>query len=230
MKNKKTQDFTPNWLGKKANQQSFRSILKWGAKDQFKNPSHGFFNVIKEELNLSDADFQTPVNLGEKIVGNTHKTTMLPEDILQFEKIVGKENLFFDTYSRLKYSTGKSMEDIINLRQEKIENICDIVLHPRNKEDIKNIVGLCHTKKIPVHVYGGGSSVTLGLTCPKGGATLVMATHMNKMIEFNEINQTITVEAGMMGPEYENLLNHAPEKLNAKKQYTGGHFPQSFEY
>ena len=122
------------------------------------------------------------------------------------------------------------MEDIINLRQEKIENICDIVLHPRSREDIKKIVTLCHTKKIPVHVYGGGSSVTLGLTCQKGGVTLVMATHMNKMIKFNETNQTITVEAGMMGPEYEDLLNHATEKLNAKREYTGGHFPQSFEY
>ncbi|MCK5543022.1 MAG: FAD-binding oxidoreductase [Desulfobacterales bacterium] len=228
--NNKKQDFIPDWLEKEPTQQSFRSIFKWGAKDCFKNPSHGFFNVIKKELGLSDNEFQTPVNLGEKIVGNTQKTTIHPTDIQQFEKIVGKKNLSFDTYSRLKYSTGKSMEDIINLRQERIENICDIVLHPRNKEDITKIVELCHIKKIPLHVYGGGSSVTLGLACPKGGVTLVMNTHMNKVIEFNAINQTITVESGMMGLEYEDLLNHAPGKLNSKNRYTGGHFPQSFEY
>jgi len=229
MKNK-NQGFTPEWLEREVDQKSFRSIFKWGAKNYFKKPNYGFFNVIKKELGLFDADFQTPVNIGEQTVEDTQKTTILLEDILKFEKVVGKENLFIDTYSRLKYSTGKSMEEIINLRQESIENICDIVLHPRNKGDIKNIVALCHVKKIPLHIYGGGSSVTLGLACPKGGVTLVMNTHMNKMIEFNEINQTITVESGMMGPFYENLLNNAPEKLNAKKRYTGGHYPQSFEY
>ncbi|MCP4722124.1 MAG: FAD-binding oxidoreductase, partial [Desulfobacteraceae bacterium] len=35
---------------------------------------------------------------------------------------------------------------------------------------------------------------------------------------------------GMMGPVYEDLLNNAPKKLSAKKSYTGGHFPQSFEF
>jgi alkyldihydroxyacetonephosphate synthase len=229
MKNK-TQSFMPDWFEKEPTKQSFRSVFKWGATDYFKNPSQGFFNVIKNELGLTDDYFQTPLNTGEKIVENTNKIKILPEDINLFEKIVGKDNLNFDTYSRLKYSSGKSMEEIINLRQEKIENICDIVLHPRNKEDIRQIVELCHTKKIPLHVCGGGSSVTLGLICPKGGVTLVMNTHMNKMIAFNETNQTITVESGMMGPDYEDLLNNAPERLNSKKRYTGGHFPQSFEF
>ncbi len=231
MKNKK-QDFIPEWLEREPALQSFRSIFKWGAKDCYKNPSQGFFNVIKDELSLSDIDFQTSLNLGDQVVKDNYKQKAMisPEDIQEFEKIVGKENLFFDTFSRLKYSTGKSMEDIMNLRQEQITDICDIVLHPRNKEDIQKIVELCHAKTISVHVYGGGSSVTLGLACPKGGVTLVMSTHMNKTIEFNETNQTITVESGMMGPVYEDLLNNAPKKLNANKRYTGGHYPQSFEF
>ena len=33
-----------------------------------------------------------------------------------------------------------------------------------------------------------------------------------------------------MGPAYEELLNNAPQRLNAKRRYTGGHFPESFEY
>jgi len=224
------QDLLPKWLEKEPDQHSFRSIFKWGTKDQFKNPSQGFFAIIKEVLDLSEADVQHPVRSGNKQVKNTHKTMISKEDIRLFETIVGKENLFLDTYSRLKFSTGKSMEDIFNLRQEKIENISDIVLHPRDRDDVVKIVALCHNRKIPLHVYGGGSSVTLGLDCPKGGVTLVMSTHLNKMIALNEINRTITVEAGMMGPAYELLLNQAPEKLNAEFRYTGGHFPQSFEF
>lgn len=227
---KNKQGFTPDWFEKKAEEKSLRSIFKWGKEDFFKNPSQGFYTVIKEELGLLDTDFQTPGNIGNKIVEDIEKASVALDDIALFENIVGKENIFSDTFSRLKFSTGKSMEDIFNLRQEKIENICDIVLHPRDRADIEKIVCLCHEKKIPLHVYGGGSSVTSGLACPKGGITLVMNTHMNKLIEFNATNHTITVEPGMMGPFYEDLLNNAPEKLNAQKRYTGGHFPQSFEF
>ncbi|HRZ28594.1 MAG TPA: FAD-binding oxidoreductase, partial [Spirochaetota bacterium] len=56
------------------------------------------------------------------------------------------------------------------------------------------------------------------------------STHMYKLVELNELDQTATVQAGMMGPAYEELLNNAPEKLGAKKRYTCGHYPQSFEY
>ncbi|MCP4718363.1 MAG: FAD-binding oxidoreductase, partial [Desulfobacteraceae bacterium] len=141
-----------------------------------------------------------------------------------------KENLSIASYDRLKYAKGKAMEDILNLRLGKVKDVCDVVVHPRHKEDVKAIVSLCHDQRIPVHVYGGGSSVTFGLDCPRGGVTLALSTHMNKLVSFNETNQTITVEPGMMGPVYEDLLNNASKKLSAKKSYTGGHFPQSFEF
>ena len=64
-------DFIPEWKENISDHQSFRSIFKWGAKDEFKNPSQGFFSVIKQELGLSDDDFQTPSKLGETIVENS---------------------------------------------------------------------------------------------------------------------------------------------------------------
>jgi len=223
-------DFTPHWIEKAPLKTSFRAIFKWGAPDQFKHPGMGFWQVVKQELNLTASDCQTVLKSGEETVPNGKQVALLAETIKSFEEIVGADNLFSDTFSRLKYASGKAMEDILILRDHKINNISDVVLHPRNKADVKKIVTLCHHQKIPVHVYGGGSSVTFGLDCPRGGVTLVMSTHINKMIAFNETDRTITVEAGMMGPQYEDLLNHAPEKLGAEKGYTGGHFPQSFEF
>ncbi|RLD67371.1 MAG: FAD-binding oxidoreductase, partial [Bacteroidetes bacterium] len=64
----------------------------------------------------------------------------------------------------------------------------------------------------------------------KGGITLVISTHLNKIVKFNELNQTVTVEAGMMGPAFEEALNNAPELYGVKHKFTCGHFPQSFEY
>ena len=227
----KTKFSEPTWLNQAPLPKSFRSIFKWGDKDKFKNPNSGFFRVIADELGLSDADIWQPLNPGNKTIDDSgDKKNISAGDISVFKSIVGAENINSDTYSRLKYATGKSMEDVLNLREERIENIADLALHPKNRGDVEAIIKHCHKKKIALHVYGGGSSVTQGLSCPKGGVTLVMNTHMNKVIEFNETNSTITVEPGIMGPAYEDMLNRAPEVFKAGGRYTGGHFPQSFEH
>ncbi|MCP3876579.1 MAG: FAD-binding oxidoreductase, partial [Desulfobacteraceae bacterium] len=96
MKTKKT-PHTPLWHQSEPEEKSFRSIFKWGAANKFKNPGQGFFNVIKQELGLLDADFKTPVNLGNRVVENGLETTIDPVDILKLEKIVGKNNIFFDS-------------------------------------------------------------------------------------------------------------------------------------
>ncbi|MDY0345213.1 MAG: FAD-binding oxidoreductase, partial [Bacilli bacterium] len=66
--------------------------------------------------------------------------------------------------------------------------------------------------------------------CVKGGISLDMRLRFNKVIDFNEKDQTITVQAGMSGPKLEETLNSAVQLFNAKRAYTCGHFPQSFEY
>ena len=122
------------------------------------------------------------------------------------------------------------MLDTLRLRERIVENICDAVAAPRNREDVIAIVAYCSAHHIPVTVYGGGSTVTRGMEAPKGGLGLDMSVHMKHVSSFNETDQTITVEAGIYGPELEDYLNNAPEKLGAHGRYTCGHFPQSFEH
>ena len=105
-----------------------------------------------------------------------------------------------------------------------------MVVAPRSQREIEQLVAYCNQNKIPMYVYGGGSSVTRGTEAVKGGISIDMSVHMNQVVRFDEIDQTITVEAGMSGPDLEDILNHAPEKLGAKRRYTCGHFPQSFEF
>lgn len=229
--------FTPDWINTPAADDSFRSIFKWGGPGEFKHPGSGFLNIIKDKLALTDADFTEKTGTGqerfddETVTAASAATNLLSaEDIAALADIVGPDNITTDAFSRVKYSNGKAMEDILKLRQKIIEDLPQVVVHPRGKEDVQKIVAFCNQRKLPVHVYSGGSSVTLGLKCPRGGITLVMSTHMNRVLEFNEANQTITVEPGMMGPDYEAVLNQAPTTLGAVHCYTGGHFPQSFEY
>ena len=122
------------------------------------------------------------------------------------------------------------MIDALRLRSKIIENIADVVLCPRDQSDVEAIVRYCDENRIPLYVYGGGSSVTRGMEAVKGGISLDLSVHMNKVVAFNETNQTITVQAGMWGPELERILQNAPQTLNAQRRYTCGHFPQSFEH
>ncbi|MBF0573914.1 MAG: FAD-binding oxidoreductase [Desulfamplus sp.] len=222
--------FYPQWNETPPELGSYRSIFKWGAPDEFKHPNRRLFQMIKDTFAMTDADFKTRLKEGNEPVKCNIPIKLSSEQIEVLKNIVGESNISTGDYQRVKYSNGKTMEEAMLLRNQLVGNVADVVVHPRNKIDIQAIVNFCDKEKIPLYVYGGGSSVNFGVQCTKGGVTLVMQTHLNKVIELNEINHTITVESGMMGPDYEAALNEAPQRFNAKNSYTGGHFPQSFEY
>ncbi len=223
-------NFTPAWTDTPPAPNSFRSIFKWGDPNGFKHPNARLFALLKQELNMADGDFTKKQFPGNETVTHTTKPGLATEKIAALAAITGAENIDTSSFARVKYASGKTSEEAMLLRRGKTPHVADLAVHPRGKADVKKIVAYCHTEKIPLTVYGGGSSVTFGLASGKGGVVLVMTTHMNRQLAFNEADQTITVEPGMLGPDFENLLNRAPELLGARRAYTGGHFPQSFEY
>ncbi len=221
--------FIPDWTDTAPPERSYRSIFKLGEQDEFKHPSDAWYDMIKKEFGLSDADFRKKEKQGNQVVTLDKKSALSGEQIEKFIEIAGKENVSKDDYTRAKFSHGQMLFEVMDLRDNKVENVSDVVVHPRDKNEVKMIVKFCDKEKIPVCVYGGGSSATLGLTPRRGGVTLVMNTHMNKVLELNEENHSARVQPGLMGPAYEEALNRAPERFNAKRRYTCGHFPQSFE-
>jgi alkyldihydroxyacetonephosphate synthase len=226
----KENEFYPDFTEKAPPKGSYREILKWGDPNEFKHPNKRLYKLMKETFELTDEDFKAKQEEGLEQVDYDLPIGLNADQIAKFKEICGEENVLEDSYSRLNIAYGKTMVDLMRLRKGIVENVPDLAINPRSKEDIQAIVAYCNEEKIPVYIYGGGSSVTRGVEAVKGGVTLDMRVHMNKVITFNEINQTITVEAGMSGPDLELNLNEAPERFGAKRQYTCGHFPQSFEY
>lgn len=222
--------FRPDWQEKRAPEGSYRSILKWGDPDFFKIPKEKLYKMMKEQFLMTDDDFREPKECGYEQVDFDIPPKLNAAQIDKFREIVGAENVRTDCYSRLSVAYGKTMHDLMRLRKHIVENVPDIVIYPSDATEIEKIVEFCNKELIPVYVYGGGSSVTRGVECMKGGISLDMRPRFNKVIKFNEINQTITVQAGMSGPDLERALNEAPERFGAKRRYTCGHFPQSFEY
>lgn len=222
--------FVPEWTEEAPRKGTMRSIVKYGALDAFKHPSDKWFEMMKQEFNMSDEDFMHKTEEGNEPVTLEREVRLKKKQIQKITDIVGDENIQTDGYSRVKYASGKTTQELMELRKGIVKEVADLVVHPRNKEDVARIVEYCNAEKIPIYVFAAGSSVNFGCRPIKGGISLVMSTHMNKVLEINENNQTARVQPGMFGPAYEDVLNHAPEQFQTSRAYTCGHFPQSFEY
>lgn len=222
--------FIPDWTEKAPEPYSYRSIFKWGNPETFKHPNPKLYQELKQIFQLDDSYFQHKTNEGRQQVQYKKPVNLTQNQIKALAEIVGYDNISTKEYDRLKFATGKTLEEALKLRKGIIERVADCVVHPRNVEDVQKIVAYCNKHKIPIYVYGGGSSVNFGLRPAKGGVTLVLSTHMNKILNVNETNQTVTVQAGILGPALEEALNNAQKLFGTKYNYTCGHFPQSFEY
>ena len=222
--------FQPQWINEAPVKGSYRSIFKYGDPTGFKHPNQMLFEELKEKFKLTEGDFREKETTGNEIVDISVESKLNVAQIDKFIEICGKENVSSKEYDRLKFSSGKTVEESMKLRRNKIGLISDLVVHPRNKTEISEIVKYCNTEIIPIYVYSGGSSVNFGYYPEKGGITLVISTHLNKIVKLNELNQTVTVEAGMMGPAFEEALNNSPKLYGSKHKFTCGHLPQSFEY
>jgi alkyldihydroxyacetonephosphate synthase len=225
-----SKNFQPDWTEKSPDSGTYRSIFKYGDPQHFKHPSAAWYKMMKQDFHLSDADFARKGKEGREAVVLSRPVTLKSHQIEALQVIVGKENVALDDYSRVKYASGKTTEEMLELREGTIHEVADVVVHPRDKNDIQQIVAYCNKEQIPITVFSGGSSVNFGCLPAKGGVSLIVSTHMNKLLEVNELNQTARIQPGMFGPAYEDALNHAPDIFHTKHRYSCGHFPQSFEY
>ena len=226
----KSRGFIPDWTETAPPAGSYRSIFKWGAPNGFKHPSDAWYEMMKREFHLIDADFFKKQEEGHAPVVMNRPTALSAGQIEQLKAFVGPQNVALDDYSRVKFAYGKTTEEMLELRQGIVREVADVVVHPRDKHDVRKIVEYCNAERIPVTVFSAGSSVNFGCRPTEGGVSLVVSTHMNKLLEVNELNQTARVQPGMFGPAYEEALNRSPELFNTRHSYTCGHFPQSFEY
>ncbi len=223
--------FEPKWYKEIAPKGSYRSIYKWGDPAFNKVPKEALYKMMKETFHLTDDDFkQYAEPLGLEIVKLDKPCGLTEQQLDELRLIVGDDNVSVDDYDRLSVAYGKTMFDLLRLREHIADNVPDAVVYPENKVHVEKLVEFSVKYKLPLYVYGGGSSVTRGVEPICGGISLDMRRHFNKVVDFNETDQTITVEAGMSGPKLEQTLRNAVKLFNAKRAYTCGHFPQSFEY
>ena len=225
---KKFEKFQPDWREDVPVEGSYRSIFKYDP-NKFKHPNAGWYEMFKSEFGMTDDDFKERQPGGDERVVLDREPQLSESQVNAFISIVGEENVSTDDYSRVKYSHGKSLDEALALRVGKVGRVPDLAVHPRNKEEVAQIVKYCNSEGIPIITYGAGSGVVLGMRASEGGIALVLRTHMNKVLSVSDLNQTAVVQPGIIGPDYEAALNDAPRLFGARRSYTCGYFPQSFE-
>lgn len=231
MSNKPYKDFEPQWITTPPVEKSYRSVMKWGDPAAYKRPKEGLYKLIKKQFNLTDDDFKEMVDVGNEVVDIKVPSRLSVAQLKELAEIVGEDNVTTDEFKRVQVGYGKTMIDIMRLRKGIVENLPDVVVYPSTTEDMEKLVEFAKKHGVHIYVYAGGSSVTRGTECMVApNMILDLRKNFNKVIAFNEVNQTITVQPGISGPDLEKILNNAHENFGAAHRLTCGHFPQSFEY
>ena len=87
----------------------------------------------------------------------------------------------------------------------RISNSPNFILYPMCTEDVSLIVRLCARHRVPVIPFGGGTSLEGQLLAPTGGVSLDFS-RMKAVLELNEGDLDITVQAGLGYVELNELL------------------------
>ncbi len=110
------------------------------------------------------------------------------EDIEKLSGIVGEENIF----------TGVDISpDYAHDELGTVENMPDVLVRVSKTEEISEIMKLAWEKVIPVTVRGSGTGL-VGAAVPVCGGILIETTKMNKILELDGDNLTVTVQPGVL--------------------------------
>jgi alkyldihydroxyacetonephosphate synthase len=126
--------------------------------------------------------------------------------------------------ARLTHARGQSMPDWVALRSGQIGVFPDGVAYPRNEEDVHVLMNYAQTVGAKVIPYGGGTSVVGHINPFKSEMPVLTLSleRMTRLLNLDEYGLRATFDAGVTGPELEQVLK--------AKGFTLGHFPQSHEY
>lgn len=102
--------------------------------------------------------------------------------------IVSKENFADAKTERLVYSYDATPN---------FQSLPDAVISPRNAQEISNILKICNENNVGIVPRGSGTNLCAG-TCPTEGGIVLLFKHMNKILEIDEENLTVTVQPGVI--------------------------------
>lgn len=136
--------------------------------------------------------------------------------------IVGVENYDDSKVGRLVYSYDATPQ---------FQSMPDAVIAPRNTKEVSEIVKLCNEYRIPIVPRGSGTNLCAG-TCPTEGGIVLLFKYMNKIIDIDEDNLTVTVQPGVITLDMINAVEakglfYPPDPSSMKISTIGGNINEN---
>jgi len=112
--------------------------------------------------------------------------------IEEFEKVLGKDNVFQDETDLATYSYDAAVLDPV---------LPSLVLRPTSSEALGKVVGMCNEHALPLTVRGAGTNLSGG-TIPKSGGVVLLTNALNRILEINEEDLYAVVEPGVVTAKF----------------------------
>jgi len=141
--------------------------------------------------------------------------------IARLKDIVGEENVLFSEMDLTLYGYDASME----------KGRPDVVALPGSTEEVSKIMVLAHENRIPIVGRGSGTNLSGG-TIPTAGGIVVHFSRMDKILEIDIPNRTVTVEPGLITLDLQNRLLkegfvYVPDPASQKVSTLGGNLGEN---
>ena len=142
-----------------------------------------------------------------------------PANANALRAIVGNAYVLTSVADRYIYSRDRLPYGLFKLRMGELPGtLPSAIVIPGSQAELIAIVKFANRERLRLIPFGAGSGVlggVIALSCE----VMVDLKRMNRLLELNETDGTVTVEAGMNGGHFE-------EELNARG-FTANHLPQS---
>ncbi|HOV31848.1 MAG TPA: FAD-binding oxidoreductase [Candidatus Hydrogenedens sp.] len=203
-----------------------RKWFGWGlveGPDLLKDKRESFWNWLRELSGFDKLPYTPHVDLNSICIpGSAISQPLISE--LQTKITNGK--ISHNHEERIIHARGKGYLDTLSIRFGTLPNVPDLVIYPKTKEEVIEIVRWANNNQIALIPFGGGTSVVGGVNPVKSGDYLGIATldfrDMNRIVEIDKKSCVACAESGIEGPDLEKQLQ--------EQGFTLGHYPQSFEF
>jgi alkyldihydroxyacetonephosphate synthase len=133
--------------------------------------------------------------------------------------IVGPANLLESVADRFAYARDRLPWGLFQLRAGSLPaTLPAAIVSPASRDELIEIVAAANRLAVKLIPFGAGSGV-LGGTLPLSCEVMVDLKRMNAILDIDEVDCTVRVQAGMNGGQFEAAL--------AARGYTANHLPQS---
>ncbi|SNQ52050.1 FAD/FMN-dependent dehydrogenase [Frankia canadensis] len=150
----------------------------------------------------------------------------LPEPLrAALVEAVGAEHVHTDTLDRVIHAYGKSLRDLVRIRNQDLGRLPDVVVYPGDEDAVRAVLTAALDADAVVIPFGGGTNISGSLEAPRDEIRPVISVDLGRLDRVLDVDtdaRLARVQAGALGP-------HLEEQLGAQG-WTLGHFPDSFSH